>query len=156
MLVYWYVYDWKWWNLSTVSCGVSIIRSGLSSQGFSPFNCMSTHEELHLGFFSHLVLSSIFPSMPLPLFISHCLLIPLLSTGKSPDFCSSTRSCSSSVWVILVRGRHATGSWPTTWEDFSVCMCVSTWVCVWVYACVCNNKKIIRALLPVSHKAAAA
>ncbi len=66
------------------------------------------------------------------------------STGKSPEFCSGTRSCSSSVWVTLVRGRHATGSWPTTLEDFGVCTCVCAFVCVlacvWVHACVYNNK----------------
>lgn len=55
-----------------------------------------------------------------------------------------------------MRGRHGSGSWPTTLED--VCICV--FVCARVCSCVCvsciHGCTIIRALQPVSHKAAAA
>lgn len=88
-------------------------------------------------------------------FISSHLLIPLshIFTGKSPESRSAAGAPGDVVWVTLERGRHDTGSRSTTLEGSCVCacMCVCLHVCESMHVCT-----IIRALQPVSHKAAAA
>lgn len=48
------------------------------------------------------------------------------------------------------------GSWPTTLEDVCICVFVCARVCFCVYVSCIHGCTIIRALQPVSHKAAAA